>query len=402
MEVKLVDLPLHRPDRADRQALPEVVKASNAFALDLYHRLRSGPGNILVSPACLTAGLGLLRAGARGETAAEFDRVLHRPGALADRGLAALIQDLNADGEGRDFQIRMANAVWIQEGYRLLDDYRAALRDIYTLDDDRRVDFTGHPDEAARIINAWAAERTGGKITSVIRPEAVARPTKLVLTSALYLRGNWAFGFWRPATADEPFHVTRSRSVTVPMMKMVGEVGIDGYLDAGSFQVLSMSCGRGAYAMDILYPKEIDGIPGLEATLTPGSVESLWPKLKRGGLTLLTLPRFRVGTSLALKPVLAALGLSRAFLQDQADFSGINGKSADLSVSDVTHDTFLDVNEEGIEAAAFTGVISTDSDGGGGSPPRLVRVDHPFLYLIRDTRSGCIIFLGRVLDPWDR
>jgi serpin B len=178
MKVQLVELPLHRPDRADRTALPGVVQANNAFALDLYHRLRSEPGNLLVSPACLTAGLGLLRAGARGETATELDRVLHRTVTLPDRPLATLIQDLNADGQDNAFQIRLANTIWVPRNYTLLDDYRAALRDVFAIDDDRRVDFDGHPDEAARAINAWVSKRTAGKITGVISPERVAAPTK--------------------------------------------------------------------------------------------------------------------------------------------------------------------------------------------------------------------------------
>src|SRR5205823_1322087 len=125
------------------------------------------------------------------------------------------------------------------------------------------------------------SDRTGGKITGVIAPEDVQTPTKLVLTSALYFRGNWVEGFYRPATKDEPFHVTRTRSVTVPMMHLHSYTGSHGYLDGGSFQVLSLSCGRGGCAMDVLLPKEVDGLRGLEAKLTPEMLAALWPKLKR-------------------------------------------------------------------------------------------------------------------------
>ncbi|WP_406698047.1 serpin family protein [Singulisphaera sp. Ch08] len=397
MKVTPVALPLHRPDRADRTALPGVVQANNAFALDLYHRLRSEPGNLLISPACLTAGLGLLRAGARGETAAEFDRVLHRTVTLPDRALAALIQDLDADGEDRAFQIRLANAVWVPRNYALLDDYRAALRNVFAIHDDRQVDFDGHPAEAARIINAWISERTGGKITGVIPPQSVTTPTKLVLTSALYFRGSWTEGFYRPETRDEPFHVTRTRSVTVPMMHQHSYTKVHDYLDGGSFLVVSLSCGQGAFAMDVLLPKEVDGLGALEATLTPEMLAALWPKLKRSDDIDISLPRFRAQSSRALEPVLKELGLSRAFVRERADFSGINGKPADLYATAVTHETFVDVNEEGIEAAAFTRVISPDAFG--IDPPPVIRADHPFLYLLRDTRSGCIVFLGRVVEP---
>ncbi len=149
--------------------------------------------------------------------------------------------------------------------------------------------------------------------------------------------------------------------------------------------------------MAILLPKQVEGLGDLEATLTPAALDALWPKLKAPHEITISLPRFRLRTSREIKPVLGELGLSRAIVQERADFSGIKGKSADLFVTTATHETFLDVNEEGIEAAAFTGVISADSDG--GDQPAVVVVDHPFLYLIRDTRSGCIVFLGRVVNP---
>ena len=181
------------------------------------------------------------------------------------------------------------------------------------------------------------------------------------------------------------------------MMHLHSYTGSHGYLDGGSFQVLSLSCGQGAYAMDVLLPKEVDGLRGLEAKLTPEMLAALWPKLKRPEDIDISLPRYRVRSSHGLEPVLKALGLSRAFIRERADFSGINGKAADLFVTAATHETFVDVNEEGIEAAAFSGVIGADSFG--EDEPPVVRVDHPFLYLVRDTRSGCIVFLGRVVEP---
>jgi serpin B len=398
LKVQLAELPLSRPEQADREALPDIVTANNAFALDLYRKLRSQPGNFVASPACLTAALQLLRAGARGETAAELDRLFHRSGPLPAPALAAFIQDLNADGEKRAYQIRLANAVWVQQGYPLLDPYRAKIHDVFALDDDRLVDFTGHPDFAARTINAWVADRTGGKITGDMAPEAMTAPTKLALTSALYFRGNWNEGFYRPRTEAEPFHVSGSRSVTVPMMHLTALTSSDAYVDAGPFQVLSLICGEGAFALDILLPRQLEALGSLEASLTPGMLAALWPKLVRHGEIIISLPRFRAASSWALRPALNDLGISKAFDRATADFSGINGKPADLFVTAATHQTFLDVNEEGIEAAAFTGVISADSDGGGDEVP-IFRANHPFVYLLRDMYSDSIVFIGRLVDP---
>ena len=167
LEVQRVAMPLHRPAEADRAALPDVVKANNAFAVDLYHAMRSQPGNILVSPACLTAGLAMLRAGARGETSAEIDRALHRTAAIADGALAGLIQDFNADGPQDRFQVRLADAVWFQESYPIADAYRITLRDVFALDDERRVDFTAIPTRRhARSTPGLPAARVARSRTS--------------------------------------------------------------------------------------------------------------------------------------------------------------------------------------------------------------------------------------------
>ena len=397
---KSVSLPLFRPAKAHRDQLPEVIRANNTFALSIYHRVRSEPGNILISPASLTAGLGLLRAGARGESALELDHLLHRSVTLPDHALAAMVKDLNADGQNFSFQIRLANTLWIPRDYTLLDDFRASLRDTFGLDDACRIDFDESSDKAAREINAWVSTRTGGKITGAINPEILQGSTKLILTSALYFRGNWREGFLRSSTKDEPFHVTRTKVATVPMMHQHSFTFSHGYLDAGSFQVVSLSCGQGAFSLDVLLPKEIDGLADLEATLTPEMLDALWPKLKQPDDYDITLPRFRVQSSRGMVPVLKDLGLSRTLSQDDADFSGINGKRGDLFVTDVTHETLVDVNEEGIEAASFTGLISADAFG--DDPPPVVRADHPFLYLLRDTSSGCIVFIGRFVEPFSR
>ena len=389
-----ISMPIHRPAQADRSALPEVVKANNAFALDLYRALRPGPGNILVSPACLTAGLAMLRAGARGETAAELDRVLHRSGPLADGGLAAMLRDLNVDGPEMSFQVRLADAVWFQEGYPILEPYRRTLRDVFALDDDPRVDFTGHPGRAAADINDWIAERTGGKIGEVLSADAVRPPTKMVLTSALYLRANWVESFHEESTRDAPFFVSPSETVTVPMMYQ-HSYSKAFYADLGTYRVVSLSCGSGSFAMAIFLPRDRDGLGGLEAALTPEALEAAWAALKKPEEIEISLPRFRLKTSHALNPALEALGLSRSFDRRRADFSGINGKARDLAVDAVMHDTLIDVNERGIEAAAAE-IISVDSYG---DEPPVVVVDHPFFYVIRDTRSGCIVFMGRVVNP---
>jgi serpin B len=215
----LATLPLFRPTSSDRENLPAIVRANNAFALALYERLRTEPGNLLVSPACLSAGLALVHTGARGETAQQVARALHLPDDLArtERAYSALIQDLNADAADRTYQIRLANAIWVQDGYPLLASFRSTLKDVFALDSNR-VDFSGTPEQACRAINAWTESRTGGKITGTLRPADLPADTRLILTNALYLRANWTERFRRELTHQDAYHVASGETVRVDMM----------------------------------------------------------------------------------------------------------------------------------------------------------------------------------------
>ena len=390
-------LPPPSPTAARSGDLPAVVRANNAFAVALYHRLRSGTGNLLVSPACLSAGLALVHAGARGETARQIGRVLRWPddSPRLDASYAALIRGLDADGDGKVWQARLACAPWVQDGYPLLDAYRDRLRDVFGVEP-RRVDFAGHRVESCRVINAWTAARTGGKIGAVLRPGDLPERPRLVLTSALYFRANWRDAFPRKSTRDAPFRLSGGRSVDVPTMNAHSYNLGHPYYDGGTFQALQLPCGREEeFAMVVLLPREADGLAGLEAGLTLESLDAIWPRFRRPEEIIVALPRYQIRAEMALKAPLAGLGMPLAFAPE-ADFSGINGKSGDLFLADVSHATFVDVNEEGIEAAAAMHGISPDSFG---DEPPVFRADHPFLFLIRDNRSGCILFLGRVVDP---
>jgi serine protease inhibitor len=390
-------LPLFRPTTADRQSLPAIVRANNAFALALYEKLRARPGNLLVSPACLFAGLALARTGARGETSREMLHVMHLPESMADRdhALAALIQDLNADAEDRSFQIRLANALWVQEGYPLLDTYRDRLKDVFAVNP-TPVFPSGRPEQACRVINEWTASRTGGRIVAALHPGDLPHRTRLILTCALYLRANWLRRFRRELTVQETFHVSPFEGVSVPMMNEHSYSIVDGYLDGGSFQALEMPCGsNGEFSAVLLLPRQNDGVSKLEEALTPDALDSWWPKFRRPEEIIVAVPKFRVRADVSLDDLLAELGMPLAF-QDEADFSGVNGESQDLFLAAVRHSTFLDFHEEGIEAAAAMSIVSPDAFG---EEPAVFRADHPFVYLIRDTRTGCIVFLGRIINP---
>ncbi len=389
--------PTGPPPAARFGDLAAVDRANNGFAVALYHRLRSRSGNLLVSPASLSSGLALAQSGARGETARQVGRVLRWPDdpTRLELASAALIRGLNADGDGGAWQSRLASALWVQDGYPLLDAYQARLKEVFGLEPGR-VDFAGHREESCRTINDWTATRTGGKIAEVVRPGDLPERTRLVLTTALYFRANWRDAFRREFTRDAPFRLADGTSVDVPTMNDHSYTITYGYHDGETFRALQLPCGRDEeFAMVVLLPKEADGLPTLEAALTSEMLDAIGPKLRRPEEIIIAVPRYKIRAEMSMSSLLSDLGMPLAFAPE-ADFSGINGKSGDLFLAGVEHATFIEVNEEGIEAAAAMHAIHPDAFG---DEPPVFRADHPFLFLIRDTRSGVILFLGRVVDP---
>jgi serpin B len=376
----------------------EVVTASNAFGLHVYARVKERPGNQLISPACITAGLSLVYAGARGETARQIAHVMQANEPL-QQGLApygALIKGMNADGGDHRYQIKLANALWVQKGYPLLDSYRATLRDVFLLDDNT-VDFAQQPAEACRTINNWVTTRTSGKITRILETNDLPDRTQLALTTALYFRANWRSRFEKESTVPSPFHLDSKKSIEVPMMCKSSTWKVHSYFDGGSFQAVQLPLGtRGQFAMVVFLPRKIDGLPGFESSLTEPLLQSWWPRFRLYDEVGITLPRYRIRTELGLAGVLFDLGMPLAF-KPRADFSGINGRQSDLFLARAQHSTYLDVDEEGVEGAASMGTISADSFG-DAAPPQ-IDANHPFFFLIRDTRSGLILFIGRVMNP---
>jgi serpin B len=400
--------PPHRPREVAGDVLLEVVKINDTLAFDLYERLRDRPGNLLMAPAPLTVGLGLVGIGARGQTAAEIARLLHRPAAMDDdhrqRSLAALVAVLSHDGKSPlfgeteppspSYQVRPASGLWIQAGYSLGKDYRSLSKDLFGVED-ARVDFRADPEGACPTINAWARAQTGGRIDRVITPESLSLHTKLVLAIALYLRASWQRPFLEQSTRNESFRVGQFRWVAVSTMHEHSYVKQFDYFGNETLQALELSCAGGDHAMVILLPRRWNGLAELEMSLGPKPLDS-WIKGMRAPEEIdITLPRFLLSGQVSLTESLAKLGMRLAF-EGIADFSGINGKSHDLFLSDVLHAATIDVNGKGIEAAATVGYISPDAFG---DEPVSFHADHPFVFLIRDKRTGCILFLGRLADP---
>jgi len=379
------------------QEKQEIAKAVNAFAVDMYGQVRGEKGNLFLSPYSISSCLSMAQAGAKGETAAEMAKTLRLPAAwLANpEAIAAACGYLNADynARGKPYTLSVANALWGQKGYGFLSDFLAFLDKHYGAGL-HEVDFAGNAEGARETINTWVEKETRDKIKNLIPPGTLTPQTRLVLANAIYFKGTWASQFEKKATKNGDFLLAPGRKVRVPMMRQEEDFG---YLDGGDFQALQMTYKGGELAMLILLPKKTDGLAALEESLTDARLAEWVSKLGSANVAV-TMPRFKMTWQSGLAKWLKKMGMNLAFDAGKADFSGMNGGKEPLWISEVIHKAFVDVNEEGTEAAAATAAIAL---GGEAAPskPVVFRADHPFLFLIRDVRSGCILFLGRLVNP---
>ena len=379
-----------------------VVEGNNMFALELYAKLRSQGGNLFVSPYSISTALAMTHAGARGRTASQMAQVLHFP-AIAEpsspgsdqRQFASaygqIIKDLNKRGEKGAYTLNVANALWGQKGFGFRKEFLELVRTDFG-GQLTEVDFVRAVEAARKTINTWVEKQTKGKIKDLIPAGVLDSMTRLVLTNAIYFKGNWARQFKKDQTQDAPFVLADGRRIETLMMNQTAQFG---YTETETLQGLELPYVDRELSMIILLPKEPDGLSKLEEALTAENL-SQWLARLNSREVVVSVPKFKVTTQFSLASVLKSMGMTDAF-SDGADFSGMDGKK-DLFISAVIHKAYVDVNEEGTEAAAATGVTLKLTSFGPSETP-VFRADHPFLFLIRDNKSGGILFIGRVMNP---
>ena len=378
----------------ERVAMNDVVEGNNRFAFELFGKVRDRPGNLVFSPYSISTALAMTYTGASGQTAREMAETLHLPkdGKALDSGFAALRTLIGGDGEDRPYQLSTANALWGQQGLSYRPEFLKRAESCFGAGL-RPVDFLGDPGGARKMINAWVEEQTRDKIKNLLASSDIDRDTDLILTNAVYFKGSWATPFPKASTKDAEFRDGKS-SRPVPTMHLTSQFG---YLESDDFQGLDLPYVGNDLSMVILLPKKVDGLAGLESSLSNSSIEGWLAKLARRRVQV-ELPRFKVEASCELAKTLASMGMPSAFGRE-ADFSGMTTDRR-LAISAVIHKAFTEVNEEGTEAAAATAVIMKRSMAiAPQQVPVVFRADHPFLFLIRDVRSGSILFLGRVANP---
>ena len=376
-----------------------IVQGNNAFAVELYAKLRTQEGNLFFSPYSVSAALAMTYAGARGKTETQMAEVLHFPWQGADdkeqfhQAFGAIIKDLNAGGGQGKYELIIANALWGQKGYEFLKGFLRCVEDNY---DGRlnEVDFAGDTESARKTINAWVEQKTRDKIKDLIPKGVLNQLTRLVLTNAIYFKGNWAVQFEKEETEDAPFTLAGGEKVNTPMMNQTGRFG---YMEMEDFQGLELPYVNNELSMVIFLPKQTGRLADFETKLTTENLLQWQAKLRKREV-IVSVPKFKETCQFSLADVLRQMGMTDAFTA-AADFSGMNGKK-ELFISEVIHKAFVDVNEEGTEAAAATGVVVGLTSVGPKETP-VFRADHPFLFLIRDNLSGSILFIGRAANPKD-
>lgn len=366
------------------------VAGNNAFALDLYAMLKKEQGNLFFSPYSISSALAMTYGGARGDTAEEMATALRFT--LGEDEIhpafAQISREFDKIHKKGQVQLHVANSLWPQKDYSLLPRYVALIKQNYGVSI-TPVDYVKAAEDARKIINAWVEEETKEKIKDLIRPGDLGPLTVLVLVNAIYFKGNWASQFDPKRTQESEFTVSHNMKTQVQMMYQRGKFG---YGEIEGAKLLELPYVGKELSMVIILPEEPNGLSKVEDQFTLKNFDSWIARISEQDVNVY-LPKFKVtwGT-FELNELLKGLGMRKAF--GPADFSGMDGTRT-LFIGLVLHKAFLEVNEEGTEAAAATSVVMTRSVPG----IHMFKADHPFFFLIKDNVTGSILLLGRILDP---
>lgn len=379
----------------------ELIKATNNFAIKLYSLLREPEKNLFFSPFSIFTALAMVYAGARGSTANQIETTLHIP---LDQHkfhmvLKNLLRILLSEESYKDTELSIAYLMCVKEGYALLEKFLWTIEDSYNAPV-WKLDFSLVEDSCIKI-NHWVAEQTRGKISNII--DSINKDMRLILINAIYFKGMWENTFDKNYTKEENFTLVSGKKVKVPMMHQTKKFS---YLEDDQFQILEMPYkGNLIYgtheriSMVIFLPKHFKNVSELEPLLTIEKIEEYLSILreKYTKKVKVFIPRFTIKMKYKLTRALSELGITDAFTKN-ANFSGIS-KEPVIFISEVIHKAFVEVNERGTEAAAVTTIGVVGASIGPKKEPPLFRADHPFIFLIQDSQTKTILFIGKLMNP---
>lgn len=369
-----------------------VAEGNNAFAVDLYGQLRKQDGNLFFSPESISTAFAMAYAGARGTTAPQMATALHftLPPDRLHPAMGALLTSLNAAHPG--YQLHVADALWAEKDATFLDDFIKLTSTNYGAGFNR-VDFKNAPDAVRQTINQWVEQKTENKIKDLIPPRAITPATRLVLTNAIYFKGDWLNAFDKGYTKDAPFTAEDGTSRTVPLMH---EHRSFDYADSATFQALRAPYQKDQVSLILLLPHQGTSLASVIDGLDAASFESIIGSWTRQDVEFF-LPRFKLHYQTSLNKPLDEMGMPLAF-GPGANFTGMSPKVG--AISNVIHKAVLEVDETGTVAAAATGIVMTKAMAiRNPRPPIVFRADHPFAVVIQDNATGTVLFAGAVYHP---
>ncbi len=376
----------------NQKSLDSVVNGNNKLAFDLYARYKSEEGNVFFSPYSISTALAMTYEGAKGKTADEMLKVLHFPKVAKTRreGFAGLYKEVNS--EGKKYEMNTANALWAQKDFEFLKKYFSLVEKYYN-GNVTNLDFVNETEPSRLVINGWVEKETKDKIRDLIPSGSLNEETRLVLTNAIYFKGTWLKQFNKEHTKEKDFVVSSEKTIKAQMMSLTGDGVKFNYAENDTMQMLELPYDGKELSMLVLLPKKPSD---LENMLSSEKLEG-WKKGLHEEEVGVYLPKFKFETKYFMAKTLKKMGMPLAFT-DYADFSGMTG-TKNLKISDVIHQAFVEVNEEGTEAAAATGVIIVRVTAVRPITRKVFNADHPFIFLIQQNCTGNILFMGRVSNP---
>ncbi len=373
--------------------------ASNLFGYSLYGELSkaSGNGNLVFSPYSISSAMTIAYEGARGKTADEMAAAMHLPSdkETLRSSFAGLYGKLNSAGSGAE--LRAANAIWVHNDYQVKKDYLAVLQNAYAAEA-TNLDFSSGTAEGT--INSWVADRTNQKIKGLIPAGMLSPKMPVVITNAVYFKGRWLQEFDREKTREDDFALVSGEKANVMMMQRIYGENRTEYAEDPDAQVIELPYYGEKLGMVLVLPKAqgASGISAVERQIGRGKLSQWRSSLSPQKVTLF-IPKFKIEQTYVLADALSRMRMATAF-SDDADFGNMTAAN-NLKISQVIHKVYVDVNEEGTEAAAATAVLMGITSAGPGMEEqiRLFRADRPFFFAIVERESGAVLFLGKVMDP---
>lgn len=376
---------------ANQEEIQDIVAPNNTLGFEMVKTVKENEqGNVFISPTSLFAALSMVYNGAAGETQEEIAEALQVKGITVEdlnRANADLQEKLEKASTG--IQLNMANSIWLKEGYHFQKDFaennkkyfNATLEEINVEDKD-----------AAKKINDWVKSATKDKIDEMVKdpldPNVVA-----FLLNAIYFKGDWTYAFDKEMTEKQPFYLKDGKTIDASFMQMQRELS---YMETDEFQAIKLPYGEEEMSMQVFLPKEKSDLETFKKALTNDNW-AMWNKSFQSQEGLVLLPKFQMEYEVILNDFLIGLGMESAF-NDHANFTDLVEEAASLVISEVKQKSFIEVNEQGTEAAASTSIEIRET-AAFIEEPFVMEVNHPFFIAITDEETGAILFMGTIENP---